>query len=155
MHAEIRSTPVGKITVVADGNFVIAIHFGKTLDAEHEASGITGEVFVQLNEYFAGRRKRFDLKLRVSGTTFQMAVWKCLRRIPYGQTISYGEIAMAIGKPRASRAVGAACGCNPISILIPCHRVVGFDGRLTGLGGGLPIKRQLLALEKQSYELSS
>ena len=104
----------------------------------------------QLKEYFSGKRKKFDLKLAPEGTTFQLAAWRQLRRIPYGKTISYGEQAKRIGNPKASRAVGGANGENPISIIVPCHRVIGADGRLTGFGGGIGLKRKLLELEGAS-----
>ncbi len=101
----------------------------------------------QLGEYFAGRRTDFDLPLAPHGTAFQLRVWAELRSIPYGQTVSYGELARRVGRPRAARAVGAANGANPIPIIVPCHRVIGADGSLTGFGGGLAIKARLLALE--------
>ncbi|MBP8221372.1 MAG: methylated-DNA--[protein]-cysteine S-methyltransferase, partial [Aeromonadaceae bacterium] len=97
--------------------------------------------------YFAGRLQRFTLPLAAHGTAFQQAVWQALCDIPYGETRSYGDIARAIGKPAAVRAVGAANGRNPLSIIVPCHRVIGQNGSLTGYAGGLPIKQQLLALE--------
>ena len=101
----------------------------------------------QLAEYFAGRRRDFDLPLVPAGTDFQLAVWRALGDIPFGATTSYGDVARRIGRPRAVRAVGAANGANPLSIVVPCHRVVGRDGRLTGYGGGLPAKQRLLKLE--------
>ena len=101
----------------------------------------------QLEEYFAGRRRAFDVVLAPPGTAFQQRVWDELQRIDYGQTISYAELAARIGRPTAIRAAGAANGANPISILIPCHRVIGSDGSLTGYGGGLEAKRALLDLE--------
>ena len=101
----------------------------------------------QLEEYFAGRRRAFDVVLAPPGTAFQQRVWGELQRIDYGQTISYGELAARIGRPTAIRAAGAANGANPISILVPCHRVIGSDGSLTGYGGGLEAKRALLDLE--------
>jgi methylated-DNA-[protein]-cysteine S-methyltransferase len=101
----------------------------------------------QLGEYFAGRRERFDLPLAPTGTEFQLSVWQGLRKIPYGRTWSYAELARRIGRPRAMRAVGAANGANPLPIVVPCHRVIGADGSLTGFGGGLPAKRLLLELE--------
>jgi methylated-DNA-[protein]-cysteine S-methyltransferase len=104
----------------------------------------------QLDEYFAGRRKTFSLKLDFAGTQFQRKVWQALLEIPFGQTRSYGEIAKRIGKPAAVRAVGAANGRNPISIVAPCHRVVGATGKLTGFAGGLDAKARLLALEQKS-----
>ena len=107
----------------------------------------------QLRAYFAGELRDFTLSLAPSGTSFQLRVWEELTRIPYGETICYGELADRIGNPKASRAVGLANGCNPISIIVPCHRVIGANGKLTGYGGGLPIKEQLLALERRSTGL--
>lgn len=103
----------------------------------------------QLGEYFAGERRRFDLPLAPSGTPFQLEVLAALQRIPYGETRTYGEIGRALGRPRAARAVGAANGRNPLPIAIPCHRVIGRDGSLTGFGGGLEAKRFLLDLEQR------
>lgn len=102
----------------------------------------------QLDEYFAGTRVDFDLELAPRGTPFQLAVWDQLCRIPYGETISYGELAKRVDRPGAARAVGSANGQNPIAIIVPCHRVIGADGSLTGFGGGLPWKRCLLAREQ-------
>jgi methylated-DNA-[protein]-cysteine S-methyltransferase len=107
----------------------------------------------QLREYFAGERKTFSLALDPEGTDFQRAVWSELQRIPYGETISYKQLAERIGKPKAVRAVGAANGANPIPIIIPCHRVIGNDGSLTGFGGGLPLKKRLLELESRQLAL--
>lgn len=106
----------------------------------------------QFAAYFAGRLRRFDLPLAATGTPFQQAVWQALCDIPYGETVSYLHIAEAIGNPRAVRAVGAANGRNPLSIIVPCHRVIGRSGELTGYGGGIPIKRWLLALEQESAD---
>ncbi len=111
------------------------------------------EVVQQLQSYFAGERKNFDLALILEGSDFQKRVWTALRKIPYGETISYKELAEMIGSPRAVRAVGAANGANPIPIIIPCHRVIGNDGSLTGFGGGLPLKKQLLELESHQLKL--
>jgi len=111
------------------------------------------EVVQQLQSYFAGERKNFDLALILEGTDFQKRVWTALRKIPYGETISYKELAEMIGSPKAVRAVGAANGANPIPIIIPCHRVIGNDGSLTGFGGGLPLKKQLLELESHQLKL--
>jgi methylated-DNA-[protein]-cysteine S-methyltransferase len=102
----------------------------------------------QLREYFAGTRRQFDLVLAPQGTTFQQTVWRALQDIPYGETTSYGELARRIGDVKATRAVGLANGANPIAIVIPCHRVIGAGGALTGFGGGLPTKRALLDLEQ-------
>jgi methylated-DNA-[protein]-cysteine S-methyltransferase len=111
------------------------------------------ETIRQLRAYFAGELETFDLPLAPEGTRFQQKVWDELSNIPYGATISYGELAKRIGNPNASRAVGLANGSNPIPIIIPCHRVIGSNGKLTGYGGGLPIKEKLLALEKRQLRL--
>ena len=106
----------------------------------------------QIEEYFAGDRREFDLPLGACGTEFQRRVWDELRRIPFGETISYGDLAGRIGKPTASRAVGAANGRNPFPVVVPCHRVIGHDGKLGGYGGGLPTKQALLELERRVAE---
>jgi methylated-DNA-[protein]-cysteine S-methyltransferase len=106
----------------------------------------------QLTEYFAGERKVFDLPLRLSGSEFQVSVLKALQDIPYGETVSYGEIARRIGRPKAVRAVGAANGRNPIPVVVPCHRVIGTSGDLTGFGGGLDTKEALLRLEAENTQ---
>ncbi len=106
-------------------------------------------VAAQLKAYFAGERFKFQFPLSPSGTAFQLKVWGALQRTPYGQTISYGQVASSIGNPKASRAVGAAVGSNPLPIVVPCHRVIGKSGSLTGFGGGLPAKRMLLELEQR------
>ncbi len=107
------------------------------------------EVVRQLKTYFEGKLTEFDLPLVLDGTEFQLLVWKNLQKIPYGETISYGQLAKRVGNPDAARAVGLANGSNPIPIIIPCHRVIGSNGDLTGFGGGLPIKKKLLALESR------
>jgi methylated-DNA-[protein]-cysteine S-methyltransferase len=114
---------------------------------ENEQAAVIRRASQQLREYFAGLRRQFDLPLDAPGTAFQKKVWGYLETIPYGETRSYAQVAEAIGAPTAVRAVGAANGANPIAIVVPCHRVVGADGRLTGYGGGLPLKRRLLELE--------
>ena len=111
------------------------------------------EVVRQLKAYFAGQRTSFELPLVLEGTDFQKKVWIALREIPYGETVSYKKLAEAIGRPKAVRAVGAANGANPIPIIIPCHRVIGNDGSLTGFGGGLPLKKKLLDLESRQLKL--
>ena len=103
----------------------------------------------QLTDYFTGNLRRFDLPLQLRGTPFQVAVWRALQDIPYGQTISYGELARRVGNPKSSRAVGLANGSNPIPIIVPCHRVIGSNGKLTGYGGGLCNKETLLELERK------
>ena len=112
-----------------------------------EDTGRTAGLRRQLAEYFAGERREFDLRLAPEGTPFERSVWEELRRIPFGETRSYGEIAQAIGRPGAARAVGRANGANPIPIVVPCHRVIGADGSLTGFGGGLEAKSRLLEIE--------
>lgn len=118
-----------------------------------EDASLLQEPIRQLRAYFAGELENFDLALAPQGTPFQQKVWGELCRIPYGETISYGELAKRIGNPNASRAVGLANGSNPIPIIIPCHRVIGSNGKLTGYGGGLPIKEKLLALERRQLRL--
>jgi methylated-DNA-[protein]-cysteine S-methyltransferase len=121
-----------------------------TLDAGRApGDGVLAEAGAQLAEYFSGRRRSFDLPLVREGTPFQEAVWAAMETIPFGETVSYGELARRAGRPRAMRAVGGACGRNPIPIFVPCHRVVGSDGSLTGFGGGLPRKVFLLELESR------
>jgi len=125
------------------------------LNAEKTPNGYTKQetplikkAALQFEEYFNGKRKTFNLPLIMHGTVFQKKVWKALQNIPYGKTVSYGEIAAKIGNPKACRAVGLANNRNPISIIVPCHRVIGSNGSLTGYGGGLELKQQLLDLEK-------
>ena len=112
-----------------------------------DANGLLKETIRQLRAYFAGELRAFDLPLDMQGTPFQKRVWKELEKIPYGETRSYMQIAVAVGAPKAVRAVGAANGSNPIPIIVPCHRVIGTSGKLTGYGGGLPLKKRLLELE--------
>ena len=107
----------------------------------------------QLRAYFGGELENFDLPLAMQGTPFQLNVWKNLCDIPYGETISYGELACRVGNPKAFRAVGLANGSNPVAIIVPCHRVIGSNGKLTGYGGGLPVKEKLLALERRQLRL--
>jgi len=136
-------TPVGELTIVEEDGALVEIHFG----APHPAPRAEGAVVRQLREYFAGERKTFDLPIKPKGTPFQLAVWSELQKIAYGATRSYADIARAIGRPAAVRAVGAANGANPIPIVIPCHRVIGSNGSLTGFGGGIDMKRRLLDFE--------
>jgi methylated-DNA-[protein]-cysteine S-methyltransferase len=142
-------SPVGPLgLVVDDGGAVKQLHFGRLEDSDLcEDNEAVAHVSAQLDEYFDGTRTVFDLDLAPDGTAFQRAVWNGLLTIPYGQTASYGTLAERVGYAGAFRAVGAANGANPIAIIMPCHRVVGSDGRLTGFGGGIPVKAALLALE--------
>jgi methylated-DNA-[protein]-cysteine S-methyltransferase len=139
--------PFGEVLVAKEGDAVVEIRFRPgDIDGVHDDDAIA-DVAAQLAEYFRGERRVFDLRLAPRGTEFQLAVWRALQRIPYGETRSYSDIAREIGRPAAVRAVGAANGANPIPIVIPCHRVVGSNGSLTGFGGGIETKRWLLALE--------
>jgi methylated-DNA-[protein]-cysteine S-methyltransferase len=148
-------SPVGRLKLVADEGGLAAILWEKerpnrvplNIEAEENRHPALLEAERQLNEYFGGRRKRFDLKLNPSGTAFQKQVWRALLTIPFGETRSYSQIARQIGRPKAARAVGAANGRNPLSIVAPCHRVIGATGKLTGFAGGLDIKARLLDLE--------
>jgi len=149
-------SPVGPLTIrVNDDGALEEIRFGDVGRASARPGGLKPALRVidQLNEYFAGHRRDFDLPLAPRGTEFQLAVWNELQRIAYGSTISYSELARRIARPNAVRAVGAANGANPIPIIIPCHRVIGANGTLTGYGGGLHIKRALLALEQPQQKL--
>ena len=143
-------SPVGTLRLTEENGAIGELLFeewdGTTPKAETE---LLRRARQELREYFAGRRREFTLPLAPQGTAFQRRVWEALLTIPYGETRSYGEIAAQIGSPKASRAVGAANHRNPISILIPCHRVIGADGSLTGYGGGLEVKSALLALEQK------
>ena len=144
-------TPVGPLTLASSGRGLSAVHFGSAVPAAAVIDqAANGAVIEQLTEYFSRRRTVFELPLDFSGTPFQEEVWRALLAIPYGQTRSYGEIAKSIGKPGAARAVGMANHENPIAIVIPCHRVVGQNGKLTGYAGGLDLKRQLLSIERRT-----
>ena len=153
--SQILDSPIGPITIAGhDGVLThVVMHDQRHAPAQQEgwALDVDGEldhVAAQLGEYFAGDRTEFDVALDLSaGTEFQQRVWQALREIPYGETWSYGELARHIGSPQASRAVGLANGRNPISIIVPCHRVIGADGSLIGYGGGLDRKQTLLSLE--------
>jgi methylated-DNA-[protein]-cysteine S-methyltransferase len=152
------STPVGILTLVASDQGLAAILWENDppsrvpvqLQRKEDLHPVLVETERQLEEYFSGRRTRFALKLDVCGTPFQRKVWNALGTIPYGETRSYADIARQIGHPGAARAVGAANGRNPLSIVAPCHRVVGSTGALTGFAGGIDVKARLLALEASS-----
>ncbi|MDI1229032.1 MAG: methylated-DNA--[protein]-cysteine S-methyltransferase [bacterium] len=154
---KIVKTPVGALTLVASDAGLAAILWendkpGRVrldIGAEDKKHEILSEAERQLKEYFAGTRNRFDLPLDFNGTPFQKKVWAALCRIPFGETRSYGDIAKQVGSPKAVRAVGSANGKNPISIIAPCHRVIGANGKLTGFAGGLPVKEFLLGLESR------
>ena len=150
-------SPVGRLLLAGTGALsLIAFSRGPNSIAPQADWKLSDAPFLrqatgQLEEYFAGRRRKFDLDLRPTGTPFQLEVLDALATIPYGETRSYGEIAAQIGRPRAVRAVGAANGRNPLPVVLPCHRVIGADGSPTGFGGGLETKRYLLDLERARY----
>jgi methylated-DNA-[protein]-cysteine S-methyltransferase len=153
-------SPRGLIVIKADEKSVTFVKLTKKKEKDHaitnlESSSNPAHALIkktckQLDEYFAGERKEFNLPLSLQGTAFQQKVWKQLQAIPYGKTISYAQLAQSIGNPKACRAVGSANGKNPISVIIPCHRVIAADGSLGGYASGLDVKRQLLELEKSS-----
>ncbi|MDQ1049758.1 methylated-DNA--[protein]-cysteine S-methyltransferase [Streptomyces sp. V4I2] len=150
----VTDSPYGPLTLVADDGVLCGLYMtGQRHRPPEEAFGerddlpAFGEATDQLKAYFAGELKEFTLELRLHGTPFQRSVWEQLRAIPYGETRSYGELADARGSPTASRAVGLANGRNPVGIIVPCHRVVGANGSLTGYGGGLDRKQRLLDFE--------
>ena len=158
----VLDSPIGPLTVVAEGEAIACLYMDAHQylpDTERFGPEDGGDSIVlkeagrQLAEYFAGERTDFDLPIAAQGTPFQRRVWDALCEIPYGQTISYGELARRIGQPSASRAVGLANGKNPISIVVPCHRVIGSSGKLVGYGGGLERKQTLLALESSRDRL--
>lgn len=155
-HLVLEPTPVGPLTLVALGEALVAVwmedqrhHPGAVAHGDPASTDdpVLARAARQLEEYFAGRRTDFDLPLAPEGTEFQRRVWAELLQIPYGETVTYGELARRLDNPTGSRAVGLANGRNPLGIVVPCHRVVGAGGNLTGYGGGLPRKRLLLDLE--------
>ncbi len=149
-------SPIGKLKLIASDRGLMAVIWqnDNTIDArwgelvENPANRILADAERQLGEYFAGKRETFSVALDMRGTSFQKDVWEALRSIPFGETRSYGDIAKQLGNPKATRAVGAANGRNPIPIIVPCHRVIGSTGKLTGFGGGLEMKARLLELER-------
>ncbi|MBN1874809.1 MAG: methylated-DNA--[protein]-cysteine S-methyltransferase [Anaerolineae bacterium] len=140
-------SPVGLLEIGGTETAIVAVNFVEQRRADVAANVTVETAVAQLAEYFSGTRTMFDVPLAPEGTDFQKMVWQELRNIPYGQTASYGDIANSIGKPKASRAVGAANGKNPIPIIVPCHRIIGSNGKLTGYGGGLWRKEWLLKHE--------
>jgi methylated-DNA-[protein]-cysteine S-methyltransferase len=152
-------SPVGPLLLAGDEDGLRLVHFAtgrrpmSPLREWIEDRTPFKEAIRQLEAYFEGKLKDFDVPLVLDGTDFQLLVWNNLRKIPYGETVSYGQLARRIGSPEAARAVGLANGSNPIPIIIPCHRVIGSNGDLTGFGGGLPVKKKLLALESRQLSL--
>jgi O-6-methylguanine DNA methyltransferase len=156
LYIDTFDSPIGPLSVAVDEagrvhrvEFVTSVRPDQAAPSEEHCR----EARQQILDYLAGRRDSFDLELEIEGSDFERQVWGRLRRIPYGRTISYGEIASTLGRAGAARAVGRAVGANPLPLLIPCHRVVGSDGSLTGFGGGLEIKRRLLELEASQHSL--
>ncbi len=150
-------SPIGRLRLVATDEGLSRLLFVQQADEDPDPDGdpagtdnhrVLDEAATQLEEYFAGQRQEFDVPLDLTGTEFQRAAWSALADIPFGETRSYGQQAEAIGRPKAVRAIGAANGRNPVPIVLPCHRIVGSDGSLTGYGGGLPIKEYLLNHEQ-------
>jgi methylated-DNA-[protein]-cysteine S-methyltransferase len=150
----VMTSPVGELLLTATDDGLTGVQFAPHLTTPDRRGqrddAAFSDVVAQLEEYFAGRRTTFDLRLAPTGTPFQRSVWDAIAAIPYGKTISYATVASRIKRPTAARAVGAATGRNPIVIIVPCHRVVGADGSLTGFGGGLDRKTLLLDLEAQA-----
>lgn len=144
-------SPFGLIEIITSETAVIGIDFAdQKRTVTKDSPVVMKEAIEQLDEYFKGKRKAFSLKVELRGTDFQKDVWNAMYKIPYGKTASYKEIAKAAGKPKAARAVGGACHRNPVSVVYPCHRVIGSDGSLTGFGGGLDLKEKLLKHEKDN-----
>lgn len=161
LYYDYLETPIGRLLLVGDGDALVDIdlpHARNPLqigaDWQHDGTSLAGGK-QQLGEYFDGQRADFEVPLAPRGTAFQLAVWQALRDIPYASTISYGELARRIGNPNASRAVGMANGANPLSIIVPCHRVIGSNGDMTGYGGGVETKRFLLDLERRHADRHS
>lgn len=148
MHERLIDSPVGLLTLRAEDGALTAILFGDQRTGLPGSDQILDQAEAELKEYFAGERKEFAVPVHLTGTEFQKKVWAALAEIPYGRTATYGEIAERIGSPKACRAVGTANHHNPVPIIVPCHRVIGAGGSLTGYGGGLEVKAYLLTLER-------
>ena len=156
---KVVKTPIGRLAISASDNAVVELAFlmgdAKRLDftTSNKAQAQVDKAIKWITDYFAGNQADYQGQLDLSGTEFQLAVWAEISKIKHGQTLSYGEIARRIGRPKASRAVGAAVGANPIPLIVPCHRVMGTSGKITGYSGGdgIPTKRKLLKLEKIEY----
>lgn len=146
-------SPIGKLFLAGDQEGLKHLNFPREKKPVRPQPGwmempaFFTSVVSELKEYFSGKRQQFSIDIKPEGTAFQLSVWESLQQVPYGKTVSYSELAKQVGNPKASRAVGAANGANPIPIIIPCHRAIGADGDLTGFGGGLDVKQYLLSLE--------
>ncbi|MGY1640022.1 methylated-DNA--[protein]-cysteine S-methyltransferase [Geodermatophilus sp. SYSU D00703] len=155
----VAGSPIGPLTPVAEDGALVALYMdlpGRDPDAAavgERDDAAFADVVHQLDEYFSGERTAFDLPLRPSGNDLQLAVWRLMAEIPYGETRSYGSLARQLGDRTLAQAVGTACGRNPLPVVVPCHRVIGADGSLVGFGGGLPRKRFLLDLEQRGQRL--
>lgn len=150
LYSQNVTLSMGQVYIQSDGAFITAVGFGAR--PETGTCPLIDQCKTELEEYFSGQRREFTLPLRPQGTAFQEKIWALLREIPYGQTATYGALARKAGSPKGARAVGMACNRNPIAILIPCHRVVGSTGGLTGYAGGLDFKRALLELEGAAWK---
>jgi len=154
-------SPLGSVLLVANGDALCGVYFDDQkylppIDPawqEDNGSAVLRAAHDQLDQYFAGSRKRFELPLAPDGTSFQRAVWNAIAQVPWGETLTYAELASRAGRPGSARAAGAATGRNPLSIIVPCHRIIGSDGSLTGYAGGLDRKQKLLALERPLFAL--
>ena len=158
IHGFYYETPIGRVGIAEENGALTNVFFGNTVRPDvfdMEESPLLKRAAAQISQYLAGRRRDFDLPLSPQGTLFQLAVWTALQTIPYGQTRSYAQIAAQIDKPAASRAVGRANALNPLSLLVPCHRVIGAAGDLVGYAGGLALKRRLLALEREGGPIAA
>ena len=150
--ADYYKSPIGLIEVTCSEDEILTCNFVEKEKSVMKKPSILLEVLKQLNEYFEGKRVEFDLKLKLDGTVFQNTVWKALQNVPYGKTTTYKELARIIDRETAIRAVGSANGQNPISIIIPCHRIIGSDGKLHGYGGGIDKKKWLLEFEARNVK---
>ena len=146
------SSPIGELLITYDDTHILEMRFDREQNGEYRQNAVIAQCIAQLDEYFAGIRAKFDIPIKPRGTDFQQAVWAALCTIACGETASYGQIAAQIGRPKASRAVGMANNKNPIYIIVPCHRVVGADGKLVGYGGGLWRKEWLLEHEAKLHK---
>jgi methylated-DNA-[protein]-cysteine S-methyltransferase len=160
MYTSIDS-PIGELLLLGDGEALHGLYMQegrkpiRIASSWIESAATFADVRTQLGAYFGGERTTFDTRLSMAGNSFELRVWRALSDIPYGETVSYGELARRLGQPTAARAVGLANGRNPIAVIVPCHRVIGADGSLTGYGGGLERKRLLLELEQGQGRLCS